>query len=674
MSNFGPTNKTRRNILAAALAAGVTTPGAARVNSSNSAATIIAGHLLLQPKQLFEDVNWNPAFGGKIFTYAAGTLTPKATYQDVALTIANTNPTLANTRGEVLMYGDGAYRVILKDVAGNIIYDIDAVESSRSMVDSLSSALAGFSGSSMIGWMRSGFGSVFRQVFEKLSETVSFADFGAIAGATTDQSVQMQRAFDYIKLRGGTLRAECGIYLGRIDFSGNKKTVLFKGNGTEFRPFSIAQNEVFYCNNSTGTGTYADSNVIFNDVLVTGRLLGVTGDADTAGHCDYGVNFLSSSAKWYDCGFQYGKIAAYRGWYHQYGEFHSCVFASAVFSPHSAGGLFDGKASLEASNENRFYSPRLFSNNNGLIIRGGIKNRIYSPTIQDTRAAGTAGIWLTTDGTGMGADGTTIHGAYCEINNVPAILVGIAPNTDISSAHLLGSSIYSSHIYNLALANINSYGQASIVLAHPYANADHPSVTIIGGNIVPDMTGLPPHTVIDQSQSGVRRMRNDNMLGTTGQIGPSALPLTLLSQAGFKSGVMRSIITDLFAINQETFSIPQYRFMVFELSLFCVADPAAKNGFGYSSHVQKNYVFITNNSTGAPQVSISAPIDAVDLGVAPRVTAPGVISLTSKVFGDQIRIQAAFAGAGSMPASTAQIQIGYKIEGTSGNPISITRL
>lgn len=127
MSDSGPANKARRNMLAAALAAGATAPAMARLISTNSSGPIMAGSLLPQPKQLFQDANWNPLIGGKIYTYAPGTLTPKTTYQDAALTIANPNPTIPNARGEVVMYGDEFYRVILKDLQGNTIWDRDNI-------------------------------------------------------------------------------------------------------------------------------------------------------------------------------------------------------------------------------------------------------------------------------------------------------------------------------------------------------------------------------------------------------------------------------------------------------------------------------------------------------------------------------------------------------------------
>ena len=91
------------------------------------------GKQIPQPKQLFQDSAWNPLVGGQIFTYAAGTLTAKATFQDDALTIANTNPTIVDARGEASMHGLGVYRIILKDSVGNTIYDVDNIESVASI-------------------------------------------------------------------------------------------------------------------------------------------------------------------------------------------------------------------------------------------------------------------------------------------------------------------------------------------------------------------------------------------------------------------------------------------------------------------------------------------------------------------------------------------------------------
>lgn len=64
---------------------------------------------MVEPVWSFEDDNGRPLNGGQLFTYAAGTLTDKATYADSAGAIPNTNPVILNARGEATVYGTGVY-------------------------------------------------------------------------------------------------------------------------------------------------------------------------------------------------------------------------------------------------------------------------------------------------------------------------------------------------------------------------------------------------------------------------------------------------------------------------------------------------------------------------------------------------------------------------------------
>jgi len=83
--------------------------------------------LMQEPVQSYEDGSGNPLNAGQLFTYAAGTLTPKATYQDAAGSTPNANPIVLNARGEAVVYGSGNYRMILKDSGGATIWDRDNV-------------------------------------------------------------------------------------------------------------------------------------------------------------------------------------------------------------------------------------------------------------------------------------------------------------------------------------------------------------------------------------------------------------------------------------------------------------------------------------------------------------------------------------------------------------------
>ena len=81
--------------------------------------------------QLFDD-NGDPLSGGKIYTYAAGTTTPKATFTDYTGNTANPNPIILDAAGRApdeiwLTYGD-AYKFIVKDSADTLVGTYDHID------------------------------------------------------------------------------------------------------------------------------------------------------------------------------------------------------------------------------------------------------------------------------------------------------------------------------------------------------------------------------------------------------------------------------------------------------------------------------------------------------------------------------------------------------------------
>lgn len=79
--------------------------------------------LVPNAKQQFEDINGNPLVGGLVYFYTINTLTPKDTWQDSEQNVLNTNPVVLDSRGQAIIYGVGAYRQILTDADGNLIWD-----------------------------------------------------------------------------------------------------------------------------------------------------------------------------------------------------------------------------------------------------------------------------------------------------------------------------------------------------------------------------------------------------------------------------------------------------------------------------------------------------------------------------------------------------------------------
>lgn len=79
----------------------------------------------------FFDNNGTPLVGGKLYTYAAGTTTPQATYTTAAGNVAHTNPIVLDSGGRVptgeiwLTYA--AYKFIIKTSADVLIATYDNI-------------------------------------------------------------------------------------------------------------------------------------------------------------------------------------------------------------------------------------------------------------------------------------------------------------------------------------------------------------------------------------------------------------------------------------------------------------------------------------------------------------------------------------------------------------------
>ncbi|WP_205548637.1 right-handed parallel beta-helix repeat-containing protein [Pseudomonas carnis] len=114
----------------------------------------MSAFLVQNGKQAFSDANGRPLIGGKVYFYAPGTDTLKDTWQDAAQTVLNTNPVILDARGEASIYGGFAYRQVLRDSAGNLIWDQvipDPNGSLNSFIADLADPLDPLNGAAMIG-------------------------------------------------------------------------------------------------------------------------------------------------------------------------------------------------------------------------------------------------------------------------------------------------------------------------------------------------------------------------------------------------------------------------------------------------------------------------------------------------------------------------------------------
>jgi hypothetical protein len=184
---------------------------------------------LLSPtaKQQFFTDGSTVAAGYLLYTYAAGTTTPEATYSNRAGTVANANPITLNSRGEAIIYlSPGViYDYVLKTTTGTTVWTREDV-----------SADAG--DAAAVYFTASGSGSVARDVQSKLGDVAqSPQDKGAVANGASDDTVAINTA-----IAGNRSVRLVGDYL--VTSVTNPLGVEFEGEGRIFKAITGGNQQI----------------------------------------------------------------------------------------------------------------------------------------------------------------------------------------------------------------------------------------------------------------------------------------------------------------------------------------------------------------------------------------------------------------------------------------------
>lgn len=172
------------------------------------------------PKLQFFTASGVPLVGGKLYSYAAGTTTPLATYTDSTESATNTNPIILDSRGEAGVWlSTAAYKLRLTTSDDVEIWTVDNITSiSQESLNNLETTIKAFysasTGSNNVGYIQNGAGAVARTVEDKLDDIISLKDFGAIGDGTTDDTVAVKAWLTAVlAVGGGAGYVPTGVYL-----------------------------------------------------------------------------------------------------------------------------------------------------------------------------------------------------------------------------------------------------------------------------------------------------------------------------------------------------------------------------------------------------------------------------------------------------------------------------
>lgn len=143
----------------------------------------------------FFDNNGNPLAGGLIYSYAAGTTTPQATYTSSSGLISHSNPIVLDSAGRVpneiwLTAGD-SYKFVLQTSSAVTLGTYDDITGANDYT-----IFSAPTGSNLIGFIQAGIGAVARTAQGKMRDFISVKDFGAVGDGSNDDTAEIQAAID----------------------------------------------------------------------------------------------------------------------------------------------------------------------------------------------------------------------------------------------------------------------------------------------------------------------------------------------------------------------------------------------------------------------------------------------------------------------------------------------
>lgn len=185
--------------------------------------------------QQFFDNNGIPLSGGKLYSYAAGTTTPQATYTSASGSTPHANPIILNSAGrvatgEIWLTSGNNYKFVLHTNADVLIATWDNITGINGTGITSNASTVEYD-PPFTGALTSGY-----TVQDKFAQIVGVMDFGAVGDGVADDTAAIQAAFDYaVSVAPASIHFPVGRYRVTDEInifrpSSPRKDVVFEGD------------------------------------------------------------------------------------------------------------------------------------------------------------------------------------------------------------------------------------------------------------------------------------------------------------------------------------------------------------------------------------------------------------------------------------------------------------
>jgi Pectate lyase superfamily protein len=407
-------------------------------------------------KNQFFDASGNMLAGGRLYTYAPGTSTPKAAYTTSAGDVAHTNPIVLDSRGEAAIYWTGAYDVVLRTSADSLIWGPERLEEPASgatftdFVADLADTSTVGNGDALVGVKRTAANAVGMTLHAwHEAQVFNVKEFGAAGDGVTDDATALTRAIAAaVSAGGGVVFLPSGTYsvASQVTLSSQVRLV---GAGFSEIDGSGSSNRGASCILRAFTGSSAtllvsgddcgiDALDFDNNAQGTGECVQVTGSRVDIGS----ASFRNSGGD----GLRIGKTdtgvsaANANAWTAK--KVIVCGNAAAGMRVDDTNTDTSTSYPLGLANANAGYCALVDARNNGTdgLQLGNCNDNVFSMVVSQSNAG--CGIRFKTDGTNAGPRCNHILGNDCEANTGNDIQIDAATNPTAAPG-----------LYNVVLGN-----------------------------------------------------------------------------------------------------------------------------------------------------------------------------------------------------------------------------